>query len=578
MVFYFQIHTPSTGVFKKVHRKLSKVSFRSTSRRYSRQLKLECKRIAVSELFDVAWYLAQYPDVAAASVDPISHYVISGAKEGCDPNPLFDTDWYLAQYPDVAAAGVNPLWHYLVSGAKEGRDPNPLFDTGWYLTQFPDVANSNLSPLEHYFAIGVVERPVISEFVDPRKHSVAAKPAPVTEIETHAIIYDWQARNSLGNCRRKDFVAISHDRPPTEHCDVKLIAYFLPQFHPIPENNRWWGDGFTEWNNVARAFPMFEGHYQPRIPGELGYYDLRQTDVMRRQAELASLYGISAFCFHFYWFAGKPLLELPVKNYLQDKTITLPFCLCWANENWTRRWDGSEHELLIAQQHSPEDDIQFIHHLKQYFSDPRYLKVAGKPVLTIYRPALLPDPSATVQRWRAQALEMGFPGLYLIATNACDFEEYDSLGFDALSEFPPHGIRPPNIQRSLIRSKFHKGMVYAYPTVVALELARKIASGTVHPGVFPSWDNTPRQLAHGRIFHGSSPQLFKKWLHHAFNRARSNRPGERLVFIHAWNEWAEGAYLEPDQCFGYAYLDACASTIRAQTTHLCVPKTSSDLI
>jgi lipopolysaccharide biosynthesis protein len=352
-----------------------------------------------------------------------------------------------------------------------------------------------------------------------------------------------------------------------ELCDVKLIAYYLPQFHPIPENDAWWGRGFTEWRNVAKAVPVFAGHYQPRLPGELGFYDLRVLDVMRRQVELAWHYGISAFCFHFYWFGGKRLLETPVLSYLERTELDLPFCLCWANENWTRRWDGADDEVLIGQQHSAEDDVAFIRYLKRYFDDPRYLKIDGKPVLTVYRPSILPNARKTAERWREEAAEMGFPGIYLVATNSFGFSNHESIGFDALSEFPPHGVKAPVIRNSLqFLPTGHRGRAFSYADVAKMEHKTESNRGTVWPGVMPGWDNSARRPNGGHIFHDSTPWLFREWLDKAIVRARRNPSDERFVVINAWNEWAEGAYLEPDQRFGYAYLAACGSAVTDSAT------------
>jgi len=393
--------------------------------------------------------------------------------------------------------------------------------------------------------------------------SKVADLAGLSDPEFHSMLYDQYVGNSLAQFQPSEYVEIAKSPPVSAGGDVKLIAYYLPQFHPFPENEEWWGKGFTEWRNVARAFPLFDGHYQPRVPGELGYYDLRAPQVMKRQVELAKLYGISAFCFHFYWFAGKRLMELPVDHYLATPELDLPFSFCWANENWSRRWDGSESDILIAQQHSPADDIAFLHEVERYFRDPRYLRIDGKPVLTIYRPSLLPNALETTERLRAEARKLGYPDLYLISTNSFGFLDYQAFGFDALSEFPPHNVNTPNLQGRLRLSKYREGWrIRHYADVVANERGRSVPAGKVHhPGVMPSWDNSARRPTGGEIIHGSTPALFGKMLDNAINRTKANPIGQRLVFINAWNEWAEGAYLEPDAKFGYAYLQECANAL-----------------
>ena len=401
------------------------------------------------------------------------------------------------------------------------------------------------------------------ELPEAREFAPRARSERSGEDGRHARLFDNWVATALARYGTGDHVPLSESPVSSDLCDVKLIAYYLPQFHPIPENDAWWGAGFTEWRNVARAFPNFEGHYQPRVPGELGYYDLRVPEVMRRQVELARHHGIAAFCFHFYWFGGKTLLEMPTRRFLENPELDLGFCLCWANENWTRRWDGSESSVLIGQQHSPEDDEAFLRHVDTYFRDPRYLKVNGRPVLTVYRPSELPDAAATTARWRALAARLGWPGLYLVATNAFGFTDYAALGFDALSEFPPHGVRVPDLQSVIGTTGFRKpAAIRLYADVVASEIARNAGPGRVHPGVMMAWDNSARRPVEGRIVHGATAAEFAAWLRHAIGRARRNPDGERFVLINAWNEWAEGTYLEPDQRFGYAFLTACAEALR----------------
>jgi GT2 family glycosyltransferase/glycosyltransferase involved in cell wall biosynthesis/SAM-dependent methyltransferase len=417
---------------------------------------------------------------------------------------------------------------------------------------------------------------------DPTVHTpVVAQPFDVSEnmpilandsltLETqapplHSRLYENWVANTLGQYSADEHVAITRDVPVEPASDVQLIAYYLPQFHPIPENDTWWGKGFTEWRNVARAFPNFEGHYQPRIPGELGYYDLRVPQIMQRQVELAKLYGISAFCFHFYWFGGKTLLEGPIVNFLENKNLDIKYCLCWANENWSRRWDGSEHEVLISQEHSDADDEAFLRYISKYFADDRYLKVDGRPVLTVYRPSILPNPKATVERWRRMAREMGYPDLYLIATNSFAFKDYSTFGFDALSEFPPHHLGGENLQNIIEMTDLRTGWrVRDYKQVVESEKKRPLGEGRIHPGITIGWDNSARKPTWGDIIHNATPKLFKDWLSFCVSRAKRNPAEEQFVFINAWNEWAEGTYLEPDKRFGYAFLESCSQVLKEE--------------
>lgn len=361
-----------------------------------------------------------------------------------------------------------------------------------------------------------------------------------------------------------EFKQLRRTRPPENVDGVKLMAYYLSQYHPILENDEWWGAGFTEWRNVTRAFPVFVGHYQPRRPGELGFYDLRVPDVMLRQVELAKLYGIHGFTFYFYWFGGKTLLEMPLKKFLQED-LDLKFSLCWANENWSRRWDGSEESVLISQSHSPKDDELFLEYVSNYFKDSRYLKVGGKPVLTIYRPSLLPNPKETTDRWRRKIVKLGFPGIYLIATDAFGFQNYKEFGFDAITNFPPHGFaKMPNIINSLnVSPLFRQPRIRHYKDAVEFIIQEQKVpdNNVVHPGVMLAWDNSARKPFAGEIFHGFSPELFYSWLKNAITFSKTKPLEERFVFINAWNEWAEGTYLEPDLRFGYANLEMCATAI-----------------
>lgn len=340
---------------------------------------------------------------------------------------------------------------------------------------------------------------------------------------------------------------------------VKLIAFYLPQFHPIPENDRWWGPGFTEWTNVTAAQPLFRGHDQPHRPGELGYYDLRAPEVMQRQIALAGQYGIQGFCFHYYWFGGKRLLERPLDMFLNHPEWDMPFCLCWANENWTRRWDGQDQEVLIAQEHSPQDDLDCLADLLRYVRDPRYLRVDGRPVLIVYRVDMLPDARATSERWRQACRNAGVGEILLVAALTFGVTDPLAFGFDAGVEFPPHGAVTDPLQVDDLAQGF-RGHIGDYR-----DLARgngSTPSCRIFRAVCPSWDNTARRGRSAYIFAGSTPDLYAEWLDSAVQYTIDNSPpSERLVFVNAWNEWAEGAHLEPDQRWGYGYLNATARVL-----------------
>lgn len=354
-------------------------------------------------------------------------------------------------------------------------------------------------------------------------------------------------------------VTLTADRPP-ESLRARAIAFYLPQFHPIPENDEWWGEGFTEWTKVRPAKPLFKGHYQPHEPEELGYYDLLKDEhILARQVELARLHGLSGFCFYFYWFGGKRLLEGPLQKYLAAKEIEFPFCLCWANENWTRRWDGREEDVLIGQLHSPEDDTAFIEYVSRYLRDPRYMRVNGRPLLIVYRPALLPSPQETAERWRRRCRDNGVGEIYLAYTQSFESQAPEAYGFDAAIEFPPNnfGLRhEPGLAQGLPADS--SVSIYDWRKAAARCVRYETPEYKLFRGVNPAWDNTPRRPHDGAILVNSSPSAYKAWLDAAAADAKNrfDDPDERLIFINAWNEWAEGAHLEPDKKYGYAWLEA----------------------
>jgi glycosyltransferase involved in cell wall biosynthesis len=359
-----------------------------------------------------------------------------------------------------------------------------------------------------------------------------------------------------------DYVPLNRSVPVETR--IKLIAFYLPQFHPIPENDAWWGRGFTEWTNVSRAKPQFVGHYQPHLPGELGFYDLRLVDVQRRQIELARLHGVHGFCFHHYWFDGTRLLRRPLDQFLAHPELDFPFCLCWANENWTRKWDGRDDDVLIGQQHSPEDDLAFIRDIEPALRDPRYIRVDGRPLLMVYRPALLPDASATAERWRVYCREVGLGELFLVSTHSFDHRDPREFGFDAAAEFAPNNMAgAPGVSDITEVNPDFRGALYDYRELVATNCQREIPAGyPIFRCVAPMWDNEARLPSRGTVFARSSPGLYRQWLQSVCGWAERHGGFDKpVVFVNAWNEWAEGAHLEPDQRYGYAYLQATAEVL-----------------
>ncbi len=336
----------------------------------------------------------------------------------------------------------------------------------------------------------------------------------------------------------------------------RLIAFYLTQFHPIPENDGWWGKGFTEWTNVTKSSPLFEGHFQPHLPGDFGFYDLRVRETRRDQITVAKQYGIDGFCYYYYWFSGTRILNLPFDDMLADPESDMPFCLCWANENWTRRWDAADHEVLIAQKYLPEDDINFIKALVPIFEDKRYIRVDGKPYLIVYRPQHIPDALHTVRVWREHCRSIGLGEIHLCAALTHGNDDYAKFGFDSGVEFPPHNLRSPNINHEINFYDAFQGNVMQYAKIAQSYLDCAYDTSRVFKTVFPSWDNTARVGARALVVLNGSPENYEYWLSSTIDQVQRSDHTDQLVFINAWNEWAEGCHLEPDRWFGHAFLQA----------------------
>lgn len=368
---------------------------------------------------------------------------------------------------------------------------------------------------------------------------------------------------------------------------IRPIAIHLPQFHPIPENDAWWGKGFTEWTNVAKAKPLFKGHYQPHLPADLGFYDLRLEEARLAQEALAKQYGIYGFCYYHYWFNGKRMLHEPIERKLKNPKEDLPFMFCWANENWTKAWDGKEKEVLIKQEYSNADDLEHIRFLIPFFKDERYIKIDGKPVFAVYRSTLLPDMSKTIKIWKEEALKHGVE-LYL-----CRFETFGSEGaeylndFDAAIEFPPHNsfkhvitlkhelswlrlkrsfnYRILKLRRNFLRQKVSQtdGIIIDYSDFVSgyLKKYEQEKKYCCYHCVTPGWDNTARKKNGFVLWNNSKPEYFKNWIIKSLEKFKIRSADENLFFINAWNEWAEGNHMEPDQMWGSQYLSAFYESI-----------------
>jgi lipopolysaccharide biosynthesis protein len=356
--------------------------------------------------------------------------------------------------------------------------------------------------------------------------------------------------------------------PPQLHA----IAFYLPQFHPISENDTWWGPGFTEWTNVTRARPQFRGHRQPRLPADLGFYDLRLPEAREAQADLAREYGLSAFCYYYYWFDGQKLLDRPLNEVLATGKPDFPFLLLWANEPWSRGWDGKARDILMPQNYRPGWATALAKDVAPFLRDPRYFLFQGAPVFLIYRPGHIPHRIEAFREFRVALAELGIPRVHFGGTWPAFGRDEPlppdpaSLGFDSYVEFEPRLLRKFSGQ---IRELFGQhpsfdGTVYDYNhgVDVALTALSEPVLGTRHRGVTMGWDNTARRIHAGRAFHGATPSNFRRWLRGIVeHELKTEGPPERLIFINAWNEWAEGTYLEPDQDFGRGWLEAAASAI-----------------
>jgi lipopolysaccharide biosynthesis protein len=353
---------------------------------------------------------------------------------------------------------------------------------------------------------------------------------------------------------------------------ARLVAFYLPQFHPTPENDKWWGKGFTEWSNVVRAKPQFRGHYQPRLPGELGFYDLRVPEVREAQAELARDHGIEGFCYWHYWFKGRRLLERPFNEVLGSGRPDFPFCLAWANHSWNRAWSAAPHSVLIEQQYSAQDDLDHIRWLACAFADRRYIRVNGRPLFLVYSPTDLPEPKRTTEVWRRECVRLGLPEPYLVGLDLyAPTLDMRTLGFDTTEHHEPQLVALPEFEReewtwrNLARnarlgviSRWKK--IYLYSD--ALEWTATLRPTIPHiPCFCAGWDTTARHGHRAVVLVRNTPEVIGKELDRLVRSVSGISLEDRIVMLNAWNEWGEGMYVEPDARYGRGVLEAIRSVV-----------------
>lgn len=377
---------------------------------------------------------------------------------------------------------------------------------------------------------------------------------------------------------------------------MKIIAFYLPQFHNIPENDEWWGDGFTEWVNVKKAKTLYKGHIQPKIPLNGNYYDLLDDNVKIWQAKIAKKYGVYGFCYYHYWFNGKLLLEKPMEQMLANKNIDMPFCICWANEAWTKAWVNSSQTLIPQKYGGKREWKDHFDYLLQFFKDERYIKCDGKPLLVIYKPELIECGNDMIDYFQKLAKNAGFPGLCMAYQHGnMDFysEKKDDSRYDLDIEFQPiyaryerdKAVQASGI-RAILKDIYYKASIllgkklgteinirgltkdsdtvrtYDYDEIWSYILNKEVIDSKRVPGAFATWDNTPRHGINGHVYTGSTPEKFEKYLTKLIKKAKEEYHKD-MIFIYAWNEWAEGGYLEPDKENGYGYLEAIYKALKA---------------
>ena len=560
------------------------------------KLKMDALAERVSEKFDENFYIEMNTDLDFSSISPLEHFLVYGWRENRAPIPYFDMNHYKDKFSstdanpfiiymqkleqlyisdrdyevmkgkidrnfyyeqflkytdyDILLNNRELCGHYHNIGWRQGFDPNPDFSTTLYLKSHTDVGDATINPYLHYLATGFLEERSIfaSELVKTHLPTLQAAHKFYTEkgpLFEEANDENWK------------------ETKPLTH----LMAYYLPQFHAIVENDKWWGKGFTEWRNIPRGLSRFDGHYQPRLPGELGYYDLTDVQVIKAQVKMAKEAGLSSFCYYYYTFNGDRLLEKPLDLFINNQDIDFQFSIMWANENWTRTWDGFEKDILMSQNYS-FDNIEVISaDIAKYMSDPRYVRIDGKPILFIYRPGAIDQSVAYLQALRdAVNMHLGEEILVYMAQGFGD-ENPQEFDLDGAIEFPPHKLGqdvPPINEGLKLYDTEYSGHVIGYQSFIENSLSDTPEEYHLIKAACPSWDNDARRPGYGMVVQGSSPSLYQAWLTQLANETVLTSSNKKsFMVVNAWNEWAEAAYLEPDIHYGAAYLNATSRALKA---------------
>ena len=475
------------------------------------------------------------------------------AAESLLLSDFYDEGWYRKEYDEVDFTEIHPLQHYIETGWKEGKSPSEAFDSPWYQKYFSRLLPGDLCPLLFHLSHGIHEN-----YPHNRKCFEASREELVRYAQ-HIVTQESSYTSS--------FVAMKGQPYEAKEGDPKVVAFYLPQFSPFPENDEWWGKGFTEWTNATKALPLYAGHYQPHLPYDLGFYDLRLKETCLRQEELARFYGVHGFCYHYYWFDGKKIMDSPIAEKLRDKTMSLPFCLSWANEPWSANWDGSRNNLLLDQPKTIRTEALF-YDLLPFFQDDRYIRIHGKPFFMMYRPTYFDAHvvKGFMLEFQSLARKNGLPGLHFAVGMTGPGVLLESFGADAYVEFPPHGFSS-EVKRSVrFCNPKTTGVCYDLPEAIAAYKKRLHEHTPTYRTVFPMWDNSARRAEKGAtIFEGASPEVYFDWLQWCMqeNSKEAKDPDSNIVFVNAWNEWAEGAHLEPDRKYGYAFLEMTKKALYA---------------